>query len=121
SNVNNYSVSLVNKNFHYNVLNWIAGNNRRPTFSSKSVRLQSAQYDPATHSVTLIPKRKLIFSAEFVSIHGHPKAKTSHRPGNQLNVEGGLTDLQGNPINADTTPGKVKLEQISFTQPPGSW
>jgi hypothetical protein len=123
SNVNNYSVSSVNENSHGTILTPIFGSSRRPTFSSKPLRLQSAQYDPATQSATLIPKRKLTVAAEFIVVQRRPakaKAKSSHRPGDQLNVAQGLTDLPGNPINADTTPGKVKLEQTSFTQPIGS-
>jgi len=57
--------------------------------------------------VTLIPKqRKFIGGSDIGVTQGHP-AKTSVQPGHQLNVAPGLTDLQGNPINVDTTPGKV--------------
>ena len=43
---------------------------------------------------------------------GHP-AKNSGRPGKQSNVGPGLTDLEGNPINADSTPGKFNIDVFS--------
>ena len=102
SNVNNYAVSWTTTHFKYDDLGlfalfcgpaWSDG----ATSSSGSVRLKSAQYDPATNSVTLIPKRKLTYSGStgITVTQGHP-AKTSgparpaveprprsHRPGGQ--------------------------------------
>jgi hypothetical protein len=78
--------------------------------SSGSVRLRSARYDPATQSVTLIPRGKLTDSAStgITVTQGHP-AKTPGRPGHPSNLGQGLTDLEGNPINADTTPGRFQI------------
>jgi hypothetical protein len=37
------------------------------------VRLKSAQYDPATQTVTLVPKRKLNYKAYIYTVtQGHP-------------------------------------------------
>ena len=64
--------------------------------------LRAAQYDPATNSVTLIPKRKLTY----VDHHRDQWARDedvvkSRKPiGRPL----GLTDLEGNPINAQSQP-----------------
>ncbi len=67
SNVNNYAVRWTTTHFKFDNLGpvalfvpgaWSDG----ATSSSGSVRLKSAQYDPATNSVTLIPKRKLTYS-----------------------------------------------------------
>jgi hypothetical protein len=69
------------------------------------VPLQAAEYDPATNSVTLVPKRKLTYSAEIIVTQAR-QTKVSGRPGHQSNPGPGLTDLEGNPINGDTTPGK---------------
>jgi hypothetical protein len=39
---------------------------------------------------------------------GHP-AKTSNQPGQQSNLGQGLTNLEGNPINGNTTPGQFQI------------
>ena len=94
SDVNNYTVRYVTYGY------------------VKSVPIQSAQYDPATQSVTLTPKRPIPrlggISTNLTQVY---PARTSVRPGHHLNVAQGLTDLQGNPINIHTTPGKVELRQ----------
>ena len=41
------------------------------------------------------------------------RARRSVRPAHWSNVAPGLTDLQGNPINADTTPGKVEYRVVA--------
>ena len=66
SNVNNYAVSWSTTHSKCDSLGLFAvfmpgAWSNGTTSSSRSVRLKSAQYDPATNSVTLIPKRKLIF------------------------------------------------------------
>ena len=82
-----------------------------------SVPLKSAEYDPATQSVTLIPKHRIDgFDPTASLIHGH-RARTSVRPGQQSNASHGLTDLQGNPINVGTTPGKVAIRVVSTSEP----
>ena len=81
------------------------------------MRLKSAQYDPATNSVTLIPKRNLTYSGStgIIVTQRHP-AKTSGQPGQQSNLGPGLTDLEGNPINGATTPGKFGISVVRGTQ-----
>jgi hypothetical protein len=73
-----------------------------------AVPLKAAEYDPATNSVTLVPKRKLTYSADIIVSQGH-QTKVSGRPRHQSNPGPGLTDLEGNPINGDTTPGKFGI------------
>jgi hypothetical protein len=116
SNVNNYAVSWNTIHLKYDSLGrfaifmpgaWSNGT----TTSSGSVRLKSAQYDPATNSVTLIlPKRNLTYSSVtgITVTQGHP-AKTSGQPGQQSNLGQGLTDLEGNPIGGELTPGKFSV------------
>ena len=79
---------------------------------TKPVQLKSAQYDPATQSVTLIPKHPVRGLNNLVASLVN-RARTLVRPGQQSNVSQGLTDLQGNPINADTTPGQVGIRLYS--------
>jgi hypothetical protein len=76
--------------------------------STHTVPLQAAEYDPATNSVTLVPKRKLTYSADIIVTQGH-QTKVSGRPGHQSNPGPALTDLEGNLINGDTTPGKFGI------------
>jgi hypothetical protein len=82
-----------------------------------SVPLKSAEYDPATQSVTLIPKHPIAGWMPWATLIPGHRARTSVRPGRQSNVSQGLTDLQGNPINADTTPGKVAIRVHSGSAP----
>ncbi len=63
--------------------------------STHTVPLQAAEYDPATNSVTLVPKRKLNYSANIVVTQAH-----------KANTGPALADVAGNPINGDTSPGK---------------
>lgn len=110
SNVNNYTVRLVTSEPHnsggpFGVL----FGTTRTTVSVNSVRFKSAQYDPASQTVTLVPKQQNLNISSwgpFTQVHA---AKTRVRPGHPLNVAQGLTDLQGDPINVDATPGKVEL------------
>jgi hypothetical protein len=85
---------------------------------AKSVPVQSARYDPATQTVTLVPKQPAPHGAftNLTQVHGARPAAGRGR-GRRSNVAGSLTDLQGNPINATTTPGKVELRDASA--PPG--
>jgi hypothetical protein len=125
SNVTNYAVRWTTTHFKYDSLGlfallygpaWSDGTSS----SSGFVRLKSAKYDPATNSVTLIPKRKLTYSgATGITVtQGHP-AKTSGQPGQQSNLGQGLTDLEGNPIGGEFTPGKFSAYVFKgFTYPP---
>jgi hypothetical protein len=118
SNVNNYAVRWTTTHFKFDDLGpfaifWGPAWSDGTTSSSGSVRLKSAQYDPATNSVTLIPKRKLTYSGEtgITVTQGHP-ARTVGQPGQQSNLGQGLTDLEGNPIGGELTPGKFSAAVI---------
>ena len=76
--------------------------------SSRPVPLRAAEYDPATNSVTLVPRRTLTYGATISVSQGHP-AKVPGRPGPSLNPGAVLTDQRGNPINGDTTPGNFQV------------
>ena len=125
SNVNNYAVRWTTTHFKYDSLGlfavFVPGEWSNPTTSSSgSVRLKSAQYDPATNSVTLIPKRNLTYSGVtgITVTQGHP-AKTSGQPGQQSNLGPGLTDLEGNPIGGELTSGKFSVYVFKgFSYPP---
>ncbi len=120
SNVKNYAVHWTTEHGKYDSLGvfsllmpWGSASS-----TSGSVRLKSAQYDPATQSVTLRLAGKSTYSGSTVLTvtQGHP-AKSSGRPGHQSNLGQGLTDLAGNPINGDTTPGKFKIAVRTQIQP----
>jgi hypothetical protein len=76
--------------------------------SSESVPLRAAVYDPATNSVTLILKGRLTYTS-LVTVTQGSGSKKSSRPGHPSDAPLGLTDLEGNPINGDTTPGKFSV------------
>jgi hypothetical protein len=85
----------------------------------KPVKIQTAQYDPATQSVLLIPKHpNPSLYGGFTNLTQVHTARTSVRRGHRSNVAESLTDLQGNPINASTTPGTVELRD-TFAPPTG--
>src|SRR5262245_60539934 len=109
SKVDNYAVSMLHLEDHGHTLLGGLFKPTRLSVPANSVRLRSAQYDPATQSVTLIPKPRHLNIASVTTLAQVHSARTSVRPGHQSNVAPGLTDLQGNPINVDTTPGKVEL------------
>jgi hypothetical protein len=116
SDVNNYTVKYAHAVYPRapsNLLGALFSNDKYST-SVKLVRLQSAQYDPATQSVLLIPKH---LNPNLVGAFTNPTqvhtSRTSVRRGHRSNVAGSLTDLQGNPINASTTPGKIELRDAS--------
>jgi len=104
SNVNNYTVTVTKT--QENVSDWfppltpLSGSIHS---SSESLRLQSAQYDPASNSVTLVPQGPFNPNFNFsttITLVGQ-----------------GLTDLEGNPIDDfPYAPGKFSVSVI-----PGSW
>jgi hypothetical protein len=119
SNVNNYFVRATKTSMKTNpflglidkpteLLHFGQSISTKFSSSTQTVPLQAAEYDPATNSVTLVPKRKLTYSADIIVTQGH-RTKVSGRPGHQSNPGPGLTDLEGNPINGDTTPGKFGI------------
>ena len=86
--------------------------------STQTVPLRAANYDPATNSVTLVLKRRLTYSVgtEIVVSQGH-LATTSVGPGPQSNLGQGLTDLEGNPIEVDSQPGRSLADVHRGFQP----
>jgi len=116
SNVNNYAVEWTSAhpvNQFVSTWDWFfAPGEGLGAGTHGFVRLRSAEYDPATQSVTLIPKRKLTYTYSATTsidvTQGHA-GKTSGRPGQPSNLGLGLTDLDGNPINPELTPGKFSV------------
>ena len=125
SDVNNYAAHWTTIHSKYDSLGLFAvfvpgAWSNGTTSSSGSVRLKSAQYDPATNSVTLIPEQHLSYSAltSITVTQGHPP-KTSGQPGQQSNLGPGLTDLEGNPLSNGSTPGKFSASVFKgFSYPP---
>ncbi len=121
SNVNNYSATLVNYDHHATSYLFGLSHRTSSTVASRSLSIQSAQYDPATQSVTLIPDmshdRHGLGGSAAESAKLASRAKPSFRRGQPSNAAQGLTDLEGNPVNAGTTPGKVELNlsRLSFS------
>ena len=109
ANVKNYSVSALSLTNHGRSLLGAFLTTSRLALSVNPVRLRSAQYDPTTQSVTLIPKLRNLMTGSVQVVTGVQSAGTSVRRGRQSKVARGLTDLQGNPVNVDTTPGKVGI------------
>jgi hypothetical protein len=110
SNVNNYAVfSVTDKPHTFGGVIGFALGATRYSLTVKSLRLQSAQYDPTTQSVTLVPMHGHLGVGLFTTVAQVRPRRSPVRPVPPSNVAPGLTDLQGNPINADTTPGKVEL------------
>lgn len=105
SDANNYSMSLV----YPRSTGGFFGIDTKTRYVVKPVRFKSAQYDPATQTVTLITQHPLHDVFGYALNWSQVKrAGRSVRTAHSSNVAPGLTDLQGNPINAATTPGKVE-------------
>jgi hypothetical protein len=82
-----------------------------PTVSTtiQSVRLKSANYDPATHSVTLIPMRKLSYKGG-VSFTVTQGAAAKPIPERHSKPSPLLTDLAGRQIDTlSMTPGRFSV------------
>ena len=78
--------------------------------------LKAAEYDPATNSVTLVPKRKISYSAAIDVSQAQPP-KASGQRAQQWNPGPGLTDLEGDPINGLTYPGQFNVPVKRGTTP----
>jgi hypothetical protein len=100
SNVNDYAVHAMSSSWGgiggYSFSSFFGNHSSGP--SQPSVRLQSAQYDPATRTVTLVPKRKLNYDVAIFTVSDGHQAKVSGRRGHHSNLGQGLTDLRGRPI-----------------------
>ncbi len=132
SNVNNYAVRATTQTSKVNKflvpidiitlpLLPFNGATRISTSSSRStqtVPVRAANYDPTTNSVTLVLKRRLTYSVstEIVVSQGQ-LATTSVGPGPQSDLGQGLTDLEGNPIEVDSHPGRFQIDVIRGFQP----
>ncbi len=111
SNVNNYAVHSKRTTGGYlgpDGVGWLLGIPAHYSTSRDSVPLRAAVYDPATNSVTLIPKRRLTYAGQITVTQGAGSKKSS-RPGHPSDAPLGLTDVEGNPINGDSTPGKFSV------------
>jgi hypothetical protein len=80
------------------------------------IRLATAQYDAANHTVTLVPKRKLSYMAQVTVTQGQP-IPSSGGATNRPDTGPRLTDAAGKPINGDTTPGKFSTSVIPAIRP----
>jgi hypothetical protein len=63
---------------------------------------------PAQLSASPLPSHVPVSFPGITVTQGHP-AKTSGQPGQQSNLVQGLTDLEGNPIGGEFTPGKFSV------------
>ena len=115
SNVKNYVVRWETTStttnplgLAHDVLTLAAGGGAgiRVHYHTRRVPLRAAEYDPATNSVTLIPKRKLNYHAGSITVTQGQQTKASGGPGLQSQPGPGLTDLAGNRIKGDMAPGK---------------
>ena len=73
--------------------------------SPPPVRFQSAQYDAATHTVTLVTRRPLRYNANLYTVRLTHQATASGGKAAHSSRGPGLTDLRGQPI--ETTGGVV--------------
>jgi hypothetical protein len=104
SKVKNYAVS--SESFNFGSSNFIL--NLTGHLVTTSVRLKSAEYNAATNTVTLIPRRRLTYGANVTLTQGRP-AHAAGGPSAGTGAARGLVDLEGQPINQTTTPGKFSV------------
>jgi hypothetical protein len=110
SNVANYAVYVADDTHIPGPLGTLLG--KRHSLSVTSWSLKSAEYDPATQTVTLIPNRPNPNIGILTSVTQLNRVRTSVRPRQQSHGGQALTDTQGNPINAHTSPGKVGIRLL---------
>jgi hypothetical protein len=107
SNVKNYAVYVEGDTHAPSTLGGLLG--KSYSFSVTSWLLKSAQYDPTSQTVTLIPRHQNLSIDMFTGATQLQRVRTSGNGKHQSKAAPGLIDVQGNPINADTTPGKVGI------------
>ncbi len=110
SNVSNYTVNLVNIDHHTvgGMIGWLVGA-RSTSVSANSLRIKSAQYDSATQSVIVTFKHSHYGGSWLTSFDEvHPKKAAIH-PRHKRDTGPGVTDTQGNSVNAATTTGKISF------------
>jgi hypothetical protein len=84
--------------------------------SKQTVPLRAAEYDPATNTVTLVPKRELTYRGEITVTQGSGmKTSAPLRRGSSLTR--GLTDLDGNALSQHGKPGKFQVSVSSGYTP----
>ena len=120
SNVNNYAVrsTYASSSVFGGTLGLKLFGFQNHTFRN-SVPLRAAVYDPATNSVTLIPRRRLTYRSQITVTQGSGSNKSS-RPGHPTDAPLGLTDLEGNPINGGSTPGRFSVSVTTGDMQPVS-
>ncbi len=106
SNVKNYAVSwqTIRTSEAPGFLAFFSG--VRSSIASTPVPLKAAEYDAATNTVTLIPRRRFSYDPAFVVTQGPlPRAARGAKAG----AAHGLVDLEGQPIDGTTTPGRFNV------------
>ena len=114
ANPNNYAVTEVNRNSGGGRGGILAsfGLHSHATTTTKYTTPLSAHYDAATDSVTLILKKErvqVIQGRTSVSLVNPTKALAAIAKASVATQSQGLDDLQGNPINTSTKPGKIGI------------
>jgi hypothetical protein len=105
SNVNNYAVQSMSSgrggigSYSLSSLFTSLLGNHSSHSSPPPVRLESAQYDAATQTVTLVPTRRLNYKAYMYAVRVGHQANVSGRREHHSNLGLGLTDLRGQPID----------------------
>lgn len=110
ANVRNYAVGMVAYKDHGGLFGFFS----KTTRVVNPVPLQSAQYDPASQSVVLIPRQHHLDLGFLTGLSQVHSSRTAARPSRSAKAGPGLTDLQGNLINARTNPGKVELRSSPY-------
>jgi hypothetical protein len=121
ANPNNYAVTEVNRNSGGGRGGTLAyfGLHSHATTTTKYTMPLSAHYDAATDSVTLTLKKErvqVIQGGTIASLVNPTKALAALAKASVATQSQGqgLDDLQGNPINASTKPGKVGIRAETF-------
>lgn len=119
SDVNNYNVKLTTSDRHTTGgLFGLFFKSSRTNVDTRRLKLESAQYDAATQSVTLVPRKHSVLNNGFpvkMVLPAMRSLRGTHRP----EVTSGLTDVQGNAIDGHTTPGKVEIHLMKRTTSSG--
>lgn len=120
SDVNNYKVTLTTSDRHTTGgLFGLFFKSSRTNVDTRGLKLESAQYDAATQSVSLVPRKHSVLNNGFPVQMVLPRARSLRRP-HRPDVGPGLTDVQGNSIDGHTTSGKVEIHLTKQTTSSGS-
>jgi hypothetical protein len=121
SNVHNYTVrAIVNSSVEkdpafVSMFGFLSPDNAlggyRNSRSTPSVPLRSANYDPASFTVTLVPRRRMTLALEnSIVVTPGSAAKISAHLRHESSPAQALTDLEGNPINQGGKPGDFRID-----------